>query len=137
MNRLALLLVVGLVAAACGGSSTATDQDIRLVTPGAAFQVLDEQPADLVVLDIRTPEEFAGPRLPNAVNVDFYDADFADQLDELDKTATYVLYCRSGNRTSQAIPIMREAGGGDFFLLIPSFLSILHRHVPNLWNKMI
>ena len=110
MKRLTVLIAIGVVAAACGGTTTAADQDIQLVPPGAAFQVLDEQPANLVVLDIRTPDEFAGPRLPNAVNVDFYDADFADQLDELDKTATYVVYCRSGNRTSQAIPIMRDLG---------------------------
>ncbi len=111
MKRVAALLAVALVAAACGtATAEVATQDIQLVSPGAAFQVVDDTPADLVVLDIRTPEEFAGPRLPNAVNVDFYAADFAAQLDELDKTATYVVYCRSGNRTSQAIPIMEDLG---------------------------
>ena len=111
MKRIALLLALGLAAAACGTSTaTEADQDIRLVPPAAALQVIDDRPADLVVLDIRTPEEFAGPRLPDAVNVDFYAADFADQLAELDPSATYVVYCRSGNRTSQTIPLMRDLG---------------------------
>ena len=111
MKRVAALLAVTLLAAACGtATAESVDQDIRLVPPSAAFQVVDEAPADLVVLDVRTPEEFAGPRLANSINVDFYAADFAAQLDELDKTATYVVYCRSGNRTSQAIPIMEDLG---------------------------
>ena len=111
MRRVAAFVALSLVAAACGtATAQSTDQDIQLVPPSAAFQVVDEAPADLVVLDIRTPEEFAGPRLANSINVDFYATDFADQLDDLDKTATYVVYCRSGNRTSQAIPIMRDLG---------------------------
>lgn len=113
MRQLATLLILGTLAAACGTATAdaeRVDQQISLVPPAAALQVIDEQPADLVVLDIRTPEEFAGPRLADSVNVDFYAADFTDQLDDLDKTATYVVYCRSGNRTSQAIPIMRDLG---------------------------
>lgn len=111
MRRVTALLALTLVAAACGSATVESiNQDIRLVPPAAAFQVVDAAPADLVVLDIRTPEEFAGPRLVNSINVDFYASDFAAQLDELDKTATYVVYCRSGNRTSQAIPIMRDLG---------------------------
>lgn len=111
MKRIAALLALTLLAAACGSATAEiTDQDIRLVPPAAAFQVVDEAPADLVVLDIRTPEEFAGARLANSINVDFYATDFANQLDVLDKSATYVVYCRSGNRTSQAIPIMRDLG---------------------------
>lgn len=111
MRRVSLLLALGLIAAACG-TATAADSahDIRLVPPSAAFQVIDDQPADLVVLDIRTPEEFAGPRLADAVNIDFYASDFAEQLDVLDKSATYVVYCRSGNRSSSAIPTMRDLG---------------------------
>lgn len=111
MKRIAALLAVSLLAAACGtATADTTTQDFSLVPPAAALQVIEDAPADLVVLDIRTPEEFAGPRLADSVNVDFYAADFASRLDELDKTATYVVYCRSGNRTSQAIPIMRDLG---------------------------
>lgn len=110
MKRLGLLATLALVVAACGSAVPATDQQITLVPPAAAFQVVDEQPTDLVVLDIRTPDEFAGPRLPGAVNIDFYASDFAAQLDDLDKTVPYVVYCRSGNRSSQTIPIMRDLG---------------------------
>ena len=42
--------------------------------------MIEDDPAGLVVLDIRTPEEFNEARLADSVNVDFYDADFAEQL---------------------------------------------------------
>ena len=103
---LALVLVL-LVAACSSGSDTAT---IELVSPSEAAQVIEDDPAGLVVLDIRTPEEFNEARLANAINVDYYDADFADQLDGLDKNAPYVMYCRSGNRSSEAVQTMKDLG---------------------------
>jgi rhodanese-related sulfurtransferase len=103
-----LALVVLLLVSACSsGSDTAT---IELVSPAEAAQVIDDDPAGLVVLDIRTPEEFNEVRLAGSLNVDFYDADFADQLDTLDKNDPYVMYCRSGNRSSEAIKTMKELG---------------------------
>jgi rhodanese-related sulfurtransferase len=103
-----LVLVVLLLAAACSsGSDTAT---IELVSPAQAAQVIDDDPAGLVVLDIRTPEEFNEARLANSINIDYYDADFAEQLDGLDKNDPYVMYCRSGNRSSDAVNTMKELG---------------------------
>ena len=110
LNRklVGLVLVVLLLAAACSsGSDTAT---IELVSPAEAAQVIDDDPAGLVVLDIRTPEEFNDVRLASAINIDFYDADFADQLDGLDKNDPYVMYCRSGNRSSDAVQTMKDLG---------------------------
>jgi rhodanese-related sulfurtransferase len=103
-----LALVVLLLASACSsGSDTAT---IELVSPAEAAQVIDDDPSGLVVLDIRTPEEFNEVRLADSVNVDFYAADFAEQLDGLDKDDPYVMYCRSGNRSSEAVKTMKELG---------------------------
>ena len=110
LNRklIGLVLALLLVVAACSsGSDTAT---IDLVSPAEAAQVVEDDPAGLVVLDIRTPEEFNDVRLAGAINVDYYDADFADQLDALDKNDPYVMYCRSGNRSSDAIKTMKELG---------------------------
>ena len=103
-----LALSVSILAAAC--SSGGATQTIELVSPAKAAEVIDASPDGLVVLDIRTPEEFNEARLPNATMVDYYAADFADQLDALDKDVPYVLYCRTGNRTSDAVGTMRDLG---------------------------
>lgn len=110
LNRklVGLVLVALLLVAAC--SSAGDTATIELVSPAEAAQVIDDDPAGLVVLDIRTPEEFTEVRLPGAVNIDFYAPDFAAQLDGLDKNDPYVMYCRSGNRSSEAVETMKDLG---------------------------
>ena len=103
-----LFLVLAVLVTACSsGSDTAT---IELVSPDQAAEVIEDAPAGLVVLDIRTPEEYNEVRIDGAINVDYYATDFADQLDTLDKNNPYVMYCRSGNRSSDAVETMKDLG---------------------------
>ena len=104
MKRLAIALL--LVLAACGGSDTAS---VELVQAAAAASTIES--AEVVVLDVRTPEEFEAGHIDGAVNIDFYAADFQAQLEQLDRDASYVMYCRSGNRSATTATIMR---GLDF-----------------------
>ena len=106
---LAFVAAVALVTAACGGDTTTVDPVIETVSPERASEIIDGGDG-VVVLDIRTPEEFAEARLAGAVNIDFYADDFQDRLAELDKGTDYVLYCRTGNRTSTAREMMRDLG---------------------------
>jgi len=62
-----------------------------------------------VVLDVRTPAEFAAGHLPEAKNIDIEGPDFASGIAALDKTATYAVYCRSGNRSATAMEQMTAA----------------------------
>ena len=62
-----------------------------------------------VVLDVRTPAEFATGHLPGAQNIDIEGADFATRIAALDKTATYAVYCHSGNRSAMAPEQMTAA----------------------------
>lgn len=66
--------------------------------------------SNALVLDVRTPEEFATGHLKGARNLDFRAPDFRDQLMKLDTAQTYVLYCQSGNRSGQTLKLMKEAG---------------------------
>lgn len=101
----ALAVVLAVPIAACGSS----DNAIETVSPVEASEVLNPDP-DAVVLDIRTPDEFAQGIIDGAINVDFYAPDFAEQLDELDKDAHYIVYCRSGNRSGQAMATFADLG---------------------------
>jgi phage shock protein E len=106
MRRMIVLLATfALAVAACGGTDVI---GVETVSPSKAAEVVADAPADLVVLDIRTPEEYAAGTIEGSVNMDFYAADFADQLAALDRDATYVLFCRSGNRSATAAQMMRD-----------------------------
>ena len=63
-----------------------------------------------VILDVRTPGEVAEGHLEGALFVDFLADDFRDKIVELDKSADYIVHCRSGNRSGQAVAIMADLG---------------------------
>jgi phage shock protein E len=69
-----------------------------------------EVTAETVILDVRTPAEFASGHLDGAINIDVQAADFDARVSELDPNADYVVYCRSGNRSAAAIDRMADLG---------------------------
>ena len=101
-----------LALAACGGGGGAgtASATIETISPTAAADLVAEAPEGLVILDVRTPQEFADGHLAGAVNLDYQAAGFADDLGTLDRNAPYLLYCRSGNRSAQARELMRDLG---------------------------
>jgi rhodanese-related sulfurtransferase len=65
------------------------------------FEKLSKQP-DTVVLDVRTPQEYATGHIKDAVNVDFNAKDFAQKVQALDKSKTYLVHCAVGMRSAKA-----------------------------------
>lgn len=63
---------------------------------------------DFVLLDVRTPEEFADERLDKAVNLDYYARNFREELSRLDRDKLYLVYCRTGRRSGLALRMMDE-----------------------------
>lgn len=116
---------VVLVVAACGSDNDQTvstpdtvvavgetdEPAIRLVSPQEGAGIIEAESP--VVLDVRTPKEFDEGHVADAALIDFYEADFADRIAELDPDASYVVYCRSGNRSGQAVALMQELGFVD------------------------
>ena len=107
MKVLFVIVLVG--TALLGACSSTAEAVLETVAPADADLVLAEN-GDAVLLDIRTPEEFAEVRIAGAENVDFYAADFTRQLEQLDPGGPYVVYCRSDNRSGQAMEAFRDLG---------------------------
>ena len=95
----AALATISLGLGACSSGGTGT-------TSVAAAEKI----AGAVILDVRTPQEFAEGHLEGAVNLDVNAANFSTRLRELDPAGRYLVYCRSGNRSKQAIDRMKAAG---------------------------
>lgn len=94
-------------------AGTTNTPGVRLVNAQDAAALHADPPADLVVLDVRTTEEFAEGHLDGAVMINFYDPSFADEIASLDPTVPYLVYCRSGNRSGQTTDLMRQLNFAD------------------------
>lgn len=68
---------------------------------------------DVVIVDVRTPEEFKAGHLEGAQLLDLNSGDFEAALPDLEKDEEYLLYCRSGSRAAQAKNLMEDAGFSD------------------------
>lgn len=75
-----------------------------------AFNELISTDESVVLIDMRTPAEFNDGHIAGATNIDFESGDFDDRIADLDPEATYAIYCRSGNRSGQALDRMKSAG---------------------------
>jgi phage shock protein E len=98
MRRLILALLGALLAlttvTACSGDTAPT-----LDTSGAT------------IIDVRTPGEYTSGHLEGAVNIDVEDgAGFLAAVQSLDPAASYILYCRSGNRSAAATATLEGLG---------------------------
>jgi len=113
MSTLSVLLVIGVVlAGGCirGEIETPAPQIIKDITPQEAFTLIQENQnnPDFAIIDVRTPEEFAEERIENAINLDYRSVSFRDVVNILDKNKTYLVYCRVGVRSGNALTIMAE-----------------------------
>lgn len=70
-----------------------------------------------IILDVRTPEEFAKGHLLNAININWNDANSEAELKKLDVSKTYFVYCLSGGRSSDAAEFLRVNGFKDVYEL--------------------
>lgn len=77
---------------------------------GAAFLERYNGTPNAVMVDVRTPAEFSAGHIEKAINIDFENQSFVEEIKKLDTTKAYFVYCRSGNRSGQAVPLMKAAG---------------------------
>ncbi|RIA10450.1 rhodanese-related sulfurtransferase [Flavobacteriaceae bacterium MAR_2010_72] len=83
-----------------------------------------ENDNNAVILDVRTQAEVDEGIIPNAVHIDIYRGQgFIDDIEKLDKTKTYYVYCRSGNRSGQACAIMNQLGFEKAYNLMGGMLE--------------
>jgi len=82
------------------------------LSPAEAWELVGKRSGDprFVLLDVRTPKEFQAERIEGAVTVDYLSPAFRDEMAKLDREKTYLVYCRTGNRTVGALKAMRELG---------------------------
>ena len=110
MKKIIASLAFVLLLTGCSSSPSATDLSVSEFTGKVAEQ-------GIVTLDVRTPGEFNEGHIEGAQLIDFQSGNFENEIAALDKSKTYAVYCRSGNRSGQAVKVMREAGFKNLYNL--------------------
>ena len=121
-----LLLSLTLAVMATAGSA------VTNVSVGKAQTLLKERAgkADFVILDVRTPEEFAEGHIDGAVNLDIQARDFEKKLRALDRKKSYLVYCRTGNRSRKATVAMEALGFHSIFHMNDGIVRWKQQNLP-------
>jgi len=72
---------------------------------------------DVVILDVRTFDEFSQSHIPEALNIDVQGDYFTADVNALDKSKSYAVYCRSGKRSVLASEVMDQIGIANIYNL--------------------
>lgn len=99
-----LLAFLGMVLPSCQAQPVTGSLD------AISFNTKINSTKNPIVLDVRTPEEYAGGYIGSAINIDYYKPTFKEEIRKLDKEQTYFVYCQAGGRSKSAYEIMKKEG---------------------------
>ncbi|MDH5366556.1 MAG: rhodanese-like domain-containing protein [Cyclobacteriaceae bacterium] len=116
MNKIVItLVIIALNFSAVSCQSTTDNQEVAQSSgqiiervDNKKFESLLASTKDAQIIDVRTPEEYAGGFIGNATNVNFFDKDFKTKVAEFDKSKPVLLYCQGGGRSGKALKILKE-----------------------------
>ena len=83
-----------------------TTSHISLINPAE----LNTVNKDILLIDVRTPEEYASGHIVNSMNIDFKADNFKELIGQLDKDQEVYVYCKVGGRSGRAAKMMEEMG---------------------------
>ena len=119
------ILVIGVaLLGGCAERITAI-QVIKDISVKEAYDLIGKNKDNqgFIIIDVRTPQEFANEHIENALNLDYYSEKFRDELNKLDKEKTYLIYCRSGNRSGKALSMMKELGFREVYNMLGGIIQ--------------
>lgn len=115
MNRRRSIWMATLLILLCGASVCLASADmpvVQTITPSHFKALLDRHrgDTDVVLLDVRTPKEFEDGHIQGALLLDYHSSNYVERLKALDREKTYLIYCRSGNRSGKSLAIFKKMG---------------------------
>ena len=95
-------------------SCEVTDSQIKNIDPKELNSNLSK---DIIILDVRTNEEFKTGHIDGAINIDFYSKLFNSAVKKIDKGSSLYVYCKSGSRSEGAVKVLKRLGFRNIFNL--------------------
>lgn len=112
IKHIPTMLFISLLALWMAGCSSSSKTAIHHLSARDAQSLITQNRGNpgFVILDIRTPAEFKQGHIAGAAILDYYNPSFRKDLERLDKSKTYLIYCRTGNRTSRTLAMVENMG---------------------------
>jgi rhodanese-related sulfurtransferase len=100
---------------------TALEAQTKKEVNSKQASVLLQKDSKLIVLDVRTPEEFKEGHIKGAINIDIRQEDAFSKIDKLNRTAKYLVYCRTNHRSGMAVDHMMQSGFKNVYQMMDGF----------------
>lgn len=128
MKRMKKQFVILLVIFAI--STVMTQAQNKIEVNSAQANELIQKNKKIVVLDVRTPDEFELGRVKGAINIDMLQTDATSKISKLDKTKTYLVYCRTHHRSDNAVNFMMQHGFKNIYQMVDGFNGWMANKLP-------
>ena len=124
MKSVVFLLVFSIFSMACGNAQIT--KDIQ------STEVSEKIKTDksILILDVRTPGEFSAGHIEGAINIDANGTEIYSNIDKLDKNKTYIVYCRTKNRSGVVVNYMQNNGFKDVYKMVDGFSGWTINNLP-------
>jgi thioredoxin 1 len=129
MNTIFKIFSLALAALVWSCNSSNGQKDGNLLD-APRFQIKLNKTPNAQLIDVRTPDEYAGGHLKKSKNIDYNGNDFEGQLNTLSKTKPVFVYCLSGGRSAAAANLMRKKGFKQVYELDGGFLKWKNENMP-------
>jgi thioredoxin len=118
-SKLLPLLLLSFLFFSCQGQTAKTVKTVDVKTFAEKLNATQNPQ----LLDVRTPEEFSGEHIDNAVNINWNSDDFVSKASKYDKSKPVFVYCKVGGRSAQAAIKLVELGFTEVYNLDGGFMK--------------
>jgi phage shock protein E len=119
-------LVVLVISQSC---MAPTQNTSNLLSPQQVAEKKGAQ-SNLVIVDVRTPDEYAQGHIEGALSINYYDADWSKQMDQLSKDQPIVVYCAVGGRSGKAFAVLKKLGFKEVYDMKGGFDAWRQQNLP-------
>ncbi len=127
MNRFAFIIITLLLNCML---STPAFAEFKAITSHEAFKIFEEQRADVIFIDLRTEAAYNLRHIKNSKSMNYYSKQFQENIDKLDKTPTYIIYCRPGMRSARTFQVMKKLGFSNVYHMTDGMKGWIENKLP-------
>ncbi len=133
---ISILIAISINLTSCKKKTTNNKQQTEItntkflkdVNPKEFKQIIDTE--DVIILDVRTPQEVAKGNIKGSSMINYFDENFLDKLSLVNKSKTICIYCKSGGRSSKAAKILQENGFNKIYQLEGGLIAWENENLP-------